>query len=203
MAVSAARFGQRLACTMAAVHAISRHEHAGAAVADICVALAASSEPALVTAIIQEVSNTDCRELARDASLAKNICNFISELSERLPNVMLGSMSLLLPHLDGDAYVMRNAVVHMLGRVLVLAVGKEKSETATKTRESLLDVLAARTYDVNAFARGKVMQTWYFLCEHRAIPGKSKGDISLTAEILFSPAFEISSPTGNAKNECQ
>jgi condensin complex subunit 1 len=55
-----------------------------------------------LTFIRSEVSRISAKDVAQDSSGAKNVSAFIVEVAERLPKLMLPSISLLLVHLDGE-----------------------------------------------------------------------------------------------------
>jgi condensin complex subunit 1 len=74
---------------------------------------------------------------------------------------------------------MRNGVIQVITFLIHKAFQPQDSDemnnmssAAINTRDSLLHVLLERFYDVNAFARSKVVQSWSYLCQHRAIPLK-------------------------------
>jgi condensin complex subunit 1 len=97
---------------------------------------------------------------ARDTSGVKNISVFISELGERLSSNVLPYISLLLPHLSGESYMMRNGIVQMLG--FLVAKGFQEN-SKNDSREDLLNILEERYLDMNSWTRGKVLQTWQYL----------------------------------------
>eukprot|EP00761_Pharyngomonas_kirbyi_P009241 gb/GECH01009257.1/.p1 GENE.gb/GECH01009257.1/~~gb/GECH01009257.1/.p1 ORF type:complete len:1324 (+),score=347.64 gb/GECH01009257.1/:1-3972(+) len=125
-----------------------------------------------------EIGRLEPGSLALDTSAAKNLSSFISELAERLPELVLVNMHVLFSHLESDPYTLRNGVIHAISRLLASPlITKNSSETTTKTRNSLLLILMERFHDVHAFTRSKVLQCWSFLCERRLIPLKAHPDV--------------------------
>ena len=50
----------------------------------------------------REIGRNDPRDLARDASGTRAYSEFLVEVAGRVPDVVLPSVSMLLPHLDGE-----------------------------------------------------------------------------------------------------
>ncbi|KAK1744873.1 condensin complex subunit 1 [Skeletonema marinoi] len=77
----------------------------------------------LATELLREIGRLDTTEGSNDtgnkASGIKNIAPFISELAAVRPRVVLSNISLLLPHLDSEPYIMRSAIVNSIGHILV------------------------------------------------------------------------------------
>ena len=101
---------------------------------------------------------------ARDTSGVKNISVFISEIGERLSSHVLPYISLLLPHLSGESYMMRNGIIQMLGFLVAKAFTENSKENSS--REDLLNILEERFLDMNSWTRGKVLQTWQYLFQY-------------------------------------
>lgn len=96
---------------------------------------------------MREFGCVPMNELARDAAAARNFAGFLGELSEIMPGMVLSNMSVVNPHLQlGESYVMRNAVLHAIGQTLIelsRMIQRERTDTALKTREALLQVCAS------------------------------------------------------------
>jgi condensin complex subunit 1 len=171
LTAASGRYGQRDNVLQTCVHAICRNEHVPLVIAELCLyAQDIGADANLAAAAFREITKLDEAELARDTAMSRNAGIFLMEAADRLPNVALMSLSLLLPILEQEAYSMRCAVVHTLARVLVSAVGHSSSEEAIRVRESLLAVLLERCIDVNAFVRARVLQAWVLLAEKKCIP---------------------------------
>lgn len=101
---------------------------------------------------------------ARDSSGVKNVSLFLAELGERLPKSVLPTISVLLPHLNAESYMMRNGIIQLLGFLVAKAfTGEEREEEDAETREDILNILEERFRDVNSYTRSKVFQTWQYL----------------------------------------
>ncbi|NXD90563.1 CND1 protein, partial [Chaetorhynchus papuensis] len=113
----------------------------------------------LVGELLREIGQKCPQDLAREASGVKGYATFISELAEQIPALVLSNMSVLLPHLDGESYTMRNAILAAMAEVLVQVLeGDQLEEAARATRDKFLDVLQAHVCDVHSFVRSRVLQ---------------------------------------------
>mmetsp|Transcript_17259 Transcript_17259/g.41204 ORF Transcript_17259/g.41204 Transcript_17259/m.41204 type:complete len:1126 (-) Transcript_17259:192-3569(-) len=100
--------------------------------------------------------------------------NFIEKLAEAMPSVAVAHASIFAPHLGGEAYTLRSAIMTMFGHCIHEGFGEhgdERSRAArVKSKQSLLDTLLQRTRDQNAFTRARTLQTWAFLAQRARIP---------------------------------
>jgi condensin complex subunit 1 len=146
----------------------------------------------LATELLREIGRLDTTEGSNDtgnkASGIKNIAPFISELAAVRPRVVLSNISLLLPHLDSEPYIMRSAIVNSIGHILVredqtLMENKDDEEGSdeeskderhvvnmAKTRTSLFDILCDRTCDITSFTRGAALKVLNDLTEKQSLP---------------------------------
>lgn len=106
-----------------------------------------------------------------DPSGAKGFAAFLTELAERVPAILMSSMCILLDHLDGENYVMRNAVLAAMAEmVLQVLNGDQLEEAARETRDQFLDTLQAHGHDVNSFVRSRVLQLFTRIVQQKALP---------------------------------
>ncbi|NXY53962.1 CND1 protein, partial [Callaeas wilsoni] len=113
----------------------------------------------LVGELLREIGQKCPQDLAREASGVKGYATFISELAEQIPALVLSNMSILLPHLDGESYTMRNAILAAMAEVLVQVLnGDQLEEAARGTRDKFLDMLQAHVCDIHSFVRSRVLQ---------------------------------------------
>ncbi|NXC97823.1 CND1 protein, partial [Certhia familiaris] len=113
----------------------------------------------LVGELLREIGQKCPQDLAREASGVKGYATFISELAEQIPALVLSNMSVLLPHLDGESYMMRNAILSAMAEVLVQVLnGDQLEEAARGTRDKFLGMLQAHVCDVHSFVRSRVLQ---------------------------------------------
>ena len=65
----------------------------------------------LAAALLREVASVDPAEYKRqqlsDAKGVSAVGVFVAELAQRMPKTTMTNISLLLPHLDGEAYSLR------------------------------------------------------------------------------------------------
>ncbi|KAF4804884.1 Condensin complex subunit 1 [Turdus rufiventris] len=106
----------------------------------------------LVGELLREIGQKCTQDLAREASGVKGYATFISELAEQIPALVLSNMSVLLPHLDGESYTMRNAILAAMAEVLVQVLnGDQLEEAARGTRDKFLDILQAHALPLTQF----------------------------------------------------
>ncbi|NXX32575.1 CND1 protein, partial [Nicator chloris] len=123
----------------------------------------------LVGELLREIGQKCPQDLARDASGVKGYATFISELAEQIPTLVLSNMSVLLPHLDGESYTMRNAVLAAMAEVLVQVLNGDQLEKAARgTRDKFLDMLQAHVCDVHSFVRSRVLQLFTRIVQNKA-----------------------------------
>ena len=174
----------------ALVDLLHTYDHFAPLVAELCCTV---KEQVLATELLREIGRLDTSEGSNDtggkASGIKNIAPFISELAAVRPRVVLSNISLLLPHLDAEPYIMRSAIVNSIGHILVRAdktlmenkddssedgddESKEKRHVVNmeKTRSSLFDILCDRTCDITSFTRGAALKVLNDLTEKQSLP---------------------------------
>jgi condensin complex subunit 1 len=107
----------------ALVDLLHRYEHAPGLVADLAAATAERHDDAkLALLLLREVGQVDPAHYKaqekRDAPGVRNVAAFMCELSSVLPKLVATNVSVLMPHLHGESYPMRNAIVTVLGNLL-------------------------------------------------------------------------------------
>ncbi|PKU37099.1 condensin complex subunit 1 [Limosa lapponica baueri] len=123
----------------------------------------------LVGELLREIGHKCPQDLARDASGIKGYATFITELAERIPALVLSNISVLLRHLDGESYVMRNAVLAAMAEVLVQVLnGDQLEEVSRGTRDQFLNMLQAHICDINGFVRSRVLQLFTRIVQCKA-----------------------------------
>jgi condensin complex subunit 1 len=137
--------------------------------------------------LIREIGKLEVADMGKDSSCSKSIATFLEVLGESCPGASLANISVLLPHLEMDSYIIRNGIVQLIGKLLLFLHRKvveehsqeigdeEKGEnrpksSSGKTRNSLMDLLLDRVNDISSYTRCKVLQTLKELCEEQAIP---------------------------------
>ncbi|NWI14057.1 CND1 protein, partial [Crypturellus soui] len=125
----------------------------------------------LVGELLREIGQKCPQDVARDASGIKGYAVFITELAEQIPAVVLSHMSVLLRHLDGENYTMRNAVLAAVAEALLKVLnGDNLEEAARGTRDQFLDILQAHVCDTNGFVRSRVLQLFTRIVQCKALP---------------------------------
>uniref|UniRef100_A0A2K6V8A5 Condensin complex subunit 1 N-terminal domain-containing protein n=1 Tax=Saimiri boliviensis boliviensis TaxID=39432 RepID=A0A2K6V8A5_SAIBB len=69
--------------------------------------------------IVREIGQKCPQELSRDPSVTKGFAAFLTELAERVPAILMSSMCILLDHLDGENYMMHNAVLAAMAEMVL------------------------------------------------------------------------------------
>lgn len=183
----------------ALVDLLHTYDHMAPLVAELCTIVNESPTNILATELLREIGRldtsgyTDSNAAGNKASGIKNVAPFISELAAVRPRVVLSNISLLLPHLDSEPYVLRSAIVNSIGHILVredqLLVevkpdkdgdsGDESGEGSkverqianmAKTRRSLFDILCDRTHDTTSFTRSASLKVLNDLTEKQSLP---------------------------------
>ncbi|NXE95196.1 CND1 protein, partial [Menura novaehollandiae] len=125
----------------------------------------------LVGELLREIGQKCPQDLAREASGVKGYATFITELAEQIPALVLSNMSVLLPHLDGESYTMRNAILAAMAEVLVQVLnGDQLEEAARGTRDKFLAMLQAHVCDIHSFVRSRVLQLFTRIVQSKALP---------------------------------
>ncbi|KAK3726740.1 hypothetical protein QZH41_008305, partial [Actinostola sp. cb2023] len=96
----------------------------------------------LVAEIIREIGMMNPSDLSKDSSGTRAFADFIVDLTSRIPSIVLTNISMLMCHLDGESYSMRNGVLGAMGEIVqrVLSTG-ELDDNAKNLRDQFLDKL--------------------------------------------------------------
>jgi condensin complex subunit 1 len=196
------RHGQLVTVTTALLHLLNKHEHLPGPVAELAeAAVKRHGDSRLAVALLREVGAVEPaeykRQTAADAVGVRCVGALLVELAERLPLTVGKNIALLRPHLDGEAHGLRSALLGVLGHLIVgfsdpnadaagsSATSAEALPAAAQLRvhakEGFLEALAGRTHDSHAFTRARVLTTWSFLAERRALPLSHYGPAAASA----------------------
>ncbi|NWI50130.1 CND1 protein, partial [Calyptomena viridis] len=125
----------------------------------------------LVGELLREIGQKCPQDLAREASGVKGYATFITELAEQIPALVLSNMSVLLHHLDGESYLMRNAILAAMAEALLQVLNGDQLEDAARgTRDKFLGTLQAHVCDVHSFVRSRVLQLFTRIVQCKALP---------------------------------
>lgn len=157
---------QSLPATTALVHTVCRHEHFPGPLADVLHRLLIDN-PQLdpfVSEFVREIARIPADRLVQDVAAAKSVANFLSEFSDRYPQVFAANLALLLSLLDVNAYTVRNGIVHVITGLI---------RHDPNPDDPLLDVLLQRALrDAHAFTRSKALQSWIVLSDAGVVPSR-------------------------------
>ncbi|KAM7180780.1 condensin complex subunit 1 isoform 3-T3 [Macrochelys suwanniensis] len=172
LAVALTHYDHMLSATLKITQMLQHFEHVAPVFAG-AVSLWATEYgmKSMVGELLREIGQKCPQDLARDASGVKGYAAFLSELAEQIPAIVLSNMSVLLHHLDGESYVMRNAILTAMAEMLLQVLsGDQLEEAARGTRDQFLDTLQAHLCDVNGFVRSRVLQLFTRIVQRKALP---------------------------------
>ena len=126
--------------------------------------------------IIQEVSKTVFEDNSIESQGLRNVAKFLIFLSERSSKIIYNNITTLLQFFDCGSYIIRNAIVEMMGFVIINFLCKlddindvEVRNNYNKAKINFIDLLLKRIYDKSPYCRAKVLQTFEKLCEKNTI----------------------------------
>uniref|UniRef100_A0A8C4MCA7 Condensin complex subunit 1 n=1 Tax=Equus asinus TaxID=9793 RepID=A0A8C4MCA7_EQUAS len=172
LGVALTRYNHMLSATVKIIQMLQHFEHlASVLVAAVSLWATDYGMKSIVGEIVREIGQKCPQELSRDPSGAKGFAAFLTELAERIPAILISSMCILIDHLDGENYMMRNAVLAAMAEmVLQVLNGDQLEEAARDTRDQFLDTLQAHGHDVNSFVRSRVLQLFTRIVQQKALP---------------------------------
>lgn len=106
----------------------------------------------------RELGGKDPRDLSIDSSGTRSFASFLVELCHLVPECVLLSVSVLLPHLNGESYTFRNGVLGVMAELLLHLHKSPLDDQSRQLRDSLFTKLEDHIHDTNAFVRVKVLQ---------------------------------------------
>ncbi|XP_042529439.1 condensin complex subunit 1 [Dipodomys spectabilis] len=172
LGVALTRYNHMLSVTVKIIQLLQHFEHlAPVLVGAVSLWATEYGMKSIVGEIVREIGQKCPQELSRDPSGAKGYATFLTELAERMPAILMASMCVLLDHLDGENYMMRNAVLAAMAEmVLQVLNGDQLEEAARDTRDQFLDTLQAHVHDVHSFVRSRVLQLFTRIVQQKALP---------------------------------
>ena len=132
------------------------------------------SDGSLAIALIREIGQTDPKDYVRDSTGSENIGRFLVELSDLSPKIISTNIGILIPHFGGDSYKIRNALIGVLGKLVMKAFNDNDGDLSSRSlrlrgKQALLSILLERSRDVSAYTRSRVLQVWADLCEEHSV----------------------------------
>ncbi|XP_020961061.1 condensin complex subunit 1 [Arachis ipaensis] len=128
----------------------------------------------LATSLIRDIGRTNPKDYVKDTVGAENVGHFLVELADRLPKLVSTNIGILVPHFGGESYKIRNALVSVLGKLIMKAFKNVEGDVSSRsihlrTKQAMLEILLERCRDVSAYTRSRVLQVWSELCEEHSI----------------------------------
>ncbi|KAM6290268.1 condensin complex subunit 1 [Porphyrio hochstetteri] len=172
LAVALTRYDHMFNATLKITQMLQHFEHVAPVFAQaVSVWATEYGLKSLVGELLREIGHKSPQDLVRDASGVKGYATFITDLAEQIPALVLSHMSVILCHLDGESYMLRNAVLSAMGEVLAQVLnGDQLEEAARGTRDQFLDMLQAHVCDINGFVRSRVLQLFARVVRCKALP---------------------------------
>nr|XP_045604996.1 condensin complex subunit 1-like [Procambarus clarkii] len=166
------KFNHGLGCALKLMQLLQHFEHMVTPAAQGVILLVESfGIKSVVAELVREISKVDARDLLKDTSGLRNFSQFLMEVSDKCPQVVMPSLSLLINFLHEEAQSMRNCVLSILGSlVLKVLSGEDLDFKSKELRDQCLDHLEDHIHDVHAFVRSKVLQIWNELITEKAVP---------------------------------
>ncbi|KAM9326257.1 condensin complex subunit 1 [Gastrophryne carolinensis] len=148
---------------------------------------------ALVGEIMRKVGEKSCQDLSKESSSVKTMAAFITQLSERIPATIMPNISVLLGYLDGEPYMMRNAVLTVMGEVVVRVLsGDQLGDAEKSTRDNFLDTLQEHIHDVHTFVRSCVLQIFNRIVQEKALPlSRFQSVVTLVVGRLYDKSVKV------------
>ncbi|XP_006891347.1 PREDICTED: condensin complex subunit 1 [Elephantulus edwardii] len=172
LGVALTRYNHMLSATVKIIQMLQHFEHLAPVLVTAVSRWATEyGMKSIVGEIVREIGQKCPQELSRDTSGAKGFAAFLTELAERVPAILMSNMCILLDHLDGENYMMRNALLTAMAEMIIQVLNRDQlEETARDTRDQFLDTLQAHGHDVNSFVRSRVLQLFTRIVQQKALP---------------------------------
>ncbi|KAL5067141.1 hypothetical protein RYX36_018028 [Vicia faba] len=157
------------------MHLVHKYDFVVVHMADaVAGALKKYLDGSLATSIVREIGRINPKDYVKDTVGAENVGRFLVELADRIPKLISTNIGILVPHFGGESYKIRNALVAVLGKLVLKAFKDIDGEASTKnirlrTKQAMLEILLERCRDVSAYTRSRVLQVWGELCEEHSV----------------------------------
>eukprot|EP00466_Bigelowiella_natans_P012615 jgi/Bigna1/128328/aug1.6_g3036 len=100
------------------LHMVHNFDFLAKPLAELVNGIAKKHDEALVGSILREIGRTDGTLLSRHTASAKNLAAFLEHLASLQPEAVANGLAMIVPHLDGESYIMRNAIVSVVATLL-------------------------------------------------------------------------------------
>ncbi|XP_047907518.2 condensin complex subunit 1 [Anser cygnoides] len=172
LATALTHYGHMFSATLKITQMLQHFEHvAPVFVQAVTVWATEYGLKSIVGELLREIGQRNPQDLSRDTSRMKGYATFITELAEQIPALVLSNISVLLRHLDGENYMMRNAILAAMTEVLLQVLnGDQLEEVARGTRDHFLSMLQDHICDINGLVRSRVLQLFTRIVQGKALP---------------------------------
>ncbi|KAG8435743.1 hypothetical protein GDO86_013621 [Hymenochirus boettgeri] len=194
LGVTVKRYNHMLSASVKVIQLLQHFEHlASVLVPAVSLWAVEYGMKPVVGEIMREIGQKCSLDLSREASGVKSFATFLTELAERIPSIMMPSISVLLDYLDGENYAMRNAVLTVMGEMVVRVLSGEQLEEAERgTRDQFLDTLQEHIHDVNTYVRSCVLQIYNRIVQEKALPlNRFQSVVTLVVGRLFDKSVNV------------
>ncbi|KAJ8082013.1 condensin complex non-SMC subunit Cnd1 [Marasmius tenuissimus] len=150
----------------------------------------------LADEVLREISNMNFN--GQESKQTKSFSKFLSKLAELSPRTVLKQMSLLVNHLDTEAYNIRMAMIEVIGYLIKdldgsLDGGTTEDDTMDakqiqKQVKGMFELLFERMLDTSGFVRAKVLTVLTSLCHLKRKFPKQRLDATRAAIVALEDA---------------
>ncbi|XP_016457670.2 condensin-1 complex subunit CAP-D2-like [Nicotiana tabacum] len=157
------------------LHLVHKYDFAVSHLADaVAWAEKKYADGSVASSLIREIGRTSPKDYVKDTVGSENVGRFLVELADKMPKLVSTNIGLLIPHFGGESYKIRNALVGVLGKLVMKAFDDTEFEVSSKsirlrTKQAMLEILLERCRDVSAYTRSRVLQVWAELCEEHSV----------------------------------
>lgn len=74
----------------------------------------------MATSLIREIGRTNQKEYVKENVGAEHIGRFLVEFTDRLLKFISTNIGILVPHFSGESYKLRNALVGVQGKLVLI-----------------------------------------------------------------------------------
>ncbi|XP_069703056.1 condensin complex subunit 1 [Periplaneta americana] len=189
------RYSHGLSCSIKIVHMLKLYDHLVSPLAQGVVQLVREFGcRTIVRELVREIGDMDSSDLMQDTSGTKSFAQFLVEVAESVPELIVPAIDTLTVHLDGESPAMRMCVLGIMGEIVLRMLSVENlDEKSRDMRDQFLDNLEDHLHDVNAFVRVKVIQIWQRLCREKSIP------LSRQSQVLKLVVGRLQDKSSNVK----
>lgn len=173
------KFNHGMACSLKILQLLRTYEHmVSPAAQGVILLIQTFGDKYVLPEIIKEISRVSRDDMVKDTSGLRNFTQFLVEVSNNCPQMIVPSLSLLITFLDEEVYSLRSCVLSIMGSVVLnLLKGDNLDPKSKDLRDQCLEHLEDHIHDVHALMRSKVLQIWNDLIREKAVPLSRQHDV--------------------------